>query len=175
MALCHLLPRQWDAQLPAVPCGGQTAREAEQLRGQGACQHQWLCQGEGQTGPWPPQVTQPFVRWGAAAAGSGEEEEKEIWPQEEKEVSLLQPFTCEEEEEEKLQEAKKNQVFFSLKMQWLLGVWRRGGRHCCLGSCWSQWAERYESLTTAKRRRSPSPSGLGGHGMGCPPSANRET
>lgn len=62
MALCHLLPRQWDAGLPAVPCGGQTAGEAEQLRGQGACQHQWLCQGEGQTGPCPPQVTQVGAR-----------------------------------------------------------------------------------------------------------------
>lgn len=57
-ALCRLFSRQWDAELPAVPCGGQTAREAEQLRGQGARQHQWLCQGQGQTGPCPPQVAQ---------------------------------------------------------------------------------------------------------------------
>lgn len=62
MALCHLLPWQWDAQLPAIPCGGQTAREAEQLRGPGARQHQWLCQGEGETRPCPPQVTQVGAR-----------------------------------------------------------------------------------------------------------------
>lgn len=57
-SLSFLWLPQWDAQLPAVPCGGQTSRKAEWPRSQGGLHHQRLCQREGETRPCSPQFTQ---------------------------------------------------------------------------------------------------------------------
>lgn len=42
----------------------------------------------------------------------GEEEKEEIHKEEEKEVSIIQPIACQEEEEEKFQETQATQVIF---------------------------------------------------------------
>lgn len=61
-SLFLLLLPQRDAQLPAVPCGGQTSRKAEWPCGQGGLHHQRLCEREGETRPCSPQVTQVGAR-----------------------------------------------------------------------------------------------------------------